>query len=133
MRAEQIKKFLPLLTAISEGKKIQYKNGFTWSDISSEAYWQFEDEDEPSMWRVKPESQLVPFTFEDAEFLIGKVIKVKEGCFTSLFHGVCAMITVVGNKGIDIGGRGEDPATYDTLLNYFTFLDGTPCGKLVNK
>ena len=124
MRAEQIKKFLPLLTAIAGGKTIQYKNGFTWSDISSEAYWQFEEEDEPSMWRVKPESQLVPFTFEDAELLIGKAIKAKNN---DVMIGLVISVLI---NGIYIHPNTQ-LTHFDYLLKNFTFLDGTPCGKLV--
>jgi len=128
---KDLTELLPILQAMEEGKPIQSRlsKSKNWEDLSLN-YEVYDLNLDICEYRIKPELQLVPFTFEDAEFLIGKAIKVKEGCSTSLFHGVCAMITVVGNKGVDIGGRGSDPATYDTLLNYFTFLDGTPCGKL---
>jgi len=121
MRANQIKEFLPLFTAIAEGKQMQCRTqNDMWMDIPLDAYWEFDQGDDPSMWRVKPESQLVPFSFEDAEFLIGKAVRNKESKYI-------ATITSVREFDCKI----FIDTDFNYLLEFFTFLDGTPCGKLV--
>ena len=121
MRANKIKEFLPLFTKIAEGKQIQYRTqNDVWIDIALDAVWEIEDEDEPSMWRVKPESQLVPFTFEDAEFLIGKAVRNKESKYIA---------TITSVREFDC--RIFIDTDFNYLLENFTFLDGSPCGKLV--
>lgn len=128
MYANHIKKFLPLLTAISEGKQIQYDDKGNWVDVKEGIDWYFDEGDKPSMWRIKPESQLVPFTFEDAEFLIGKVLKMKNGTTKS---PAFTLVISAGDRGVALGGSSDAAIPYDALLLGCTFLDGTPCGKLV--
>ena len=71
--------FLPLLNALAEGKTIQYLTlGGEWKDAKINYISDFTEDDEPEYYRIKPESQLVPFSFEDAEFLIGKPIRSKQ-------------------------------------------------------
>lgn len=65
-------------------------------------------------YRVK--EKYVPFTFEDAEFLIGKIVKRKT-------HNYTAMIISCTQLGTSV----DD---WEHLLDDFTFLDGSPCGKL---
>ena len=120
MNKDHVKKFLPLLTSIAEGKQMQYNDKDIWVDIDEDADWCFDEGDEPSMWRVKPESQLVPFTFEDAEFLIGKAVRNKESKYI-------ATITSVREFDCKI----FIDTDFNYLLEAFTFLDGSPCGKLV--
>ena len=60
--------------------------------------------------------EYVPFTFEDAEFLIGKVVKHKRDNWV-------VAITYCYKNETQIG-------TFEDLLCNFTFLDGSPCGKL---
>lgn len=70
-------------------------------------------------YRVKEEPKVpeyIPFTFEDAEFLIGKVVKCKTQDYT-------AMIISCTESGTNV----DD---WKPLLDDFTFLDGSPCGKL---
>lgn len=124
MNKDHVKKFLPLLTSIAEGKQMQYNDKDIWVDIDEDADWYFDEGDEPSMWRVKPEPQLVPFTFEDAELIICKVVIPKSG---NLLMGTIITVTEFG-CGISAN---TSYTSFDQLLDRFTFLDGSPCGKLV--
>jgi hypothetical protein len=72
-------------------------------------------------YRVKPKQELIPFDFSDAEKLIGKVVRHKEGLN-------CVAVLVECNlQHICIG---NDFERYEVLLQDYTFLDGSPCGKL---
>lgn len=56
MNQEQAKKYLPIITALAEGKKIQYKDPYLLSDWA--------DVDQPSFipgyeYRVKPEPKVI--------------------------------------------------------------------------
>ena len=70
-------------------------------------------------YRVKPEPEYIPFTFEDAEFLIDKAVKKKK-------QNYLAVITWCYNGATNMGD-------FKNLLEYYTFLDGSPCGKLKSK
>lgn len=67
----------------------------------------------------KPKPVYVPFTFADAEQLIGKAVKEKT-------HGVFGIVTWVLHDCVEIG---SDTITFSALFDWYTFLDGTPCGK----
>ena len=70
-------------------------------------------------YRVKEEPKepkYIPFTFEDAEFLIGKVVKSKDENWVEMISWCGDIATSVSN--------------YKTLLSDYIFLDGSPCGKL---
>ena len=66
--------------------------------------------------------EYIPYTFEDAELFIGKVIKNKKGTAVSMITGLNTKFINIYNS--DIG--------FNYLLDNYTFLDGTPCGKLIN-
>ena len=71
--------------------------------------------------RVKPESEpeYIPFTFDDAKDLVGRCIKSKDGT---------KMQTIVHlNQNHVFAGVGQ--MDYEWLLEDYTFLDGSPCGK----
>ena len=70
-------------------------------------------------YRVKKQPEYIPFTFEDAEILMGKVVKHKTA-------NHLAAITSCFNETTNMGG-------YKKLLEDYTFLDGSPCGKLKSK
>ena len=72
------------------------------------------------------EDEYEPFTFEDRELLRNKWIKTKiPGKLTKREE---FLINTIFTHGV-IGGLEHLDYTY--LLNHFTFLDGTPCGKKV--
>ena len=72
-------------------------------------------------YRVKEEPELVPFSYEDAELLIGKVLKHKHSADY-------VVVTRVSKPLVSLNGFNS---YYEELLDDFTFLDGSPCGKFV--
>ena len=109
-------KMIAVMQAYEDGKEIEYySDGCSeWKKATTPAWnWYTTD------YRVKPKPEYIPFTFEDAEFLIGKVVKHKTA-------NHLAVITSCFNESTNMGG-------YKKLLDYFTFLDGSPCGKLKSK
>jgi hypothetical protein len=80
----------------------------------------------------KPESKIVPFTFEDAGKLIGKSIRNKG-------TGNLFLIVSVHQEGISttndvqslehkIGIR-----SFENIFMFYEFLDGSPCGKIIEE
>lgn len=108
---EQLKMHWKEIQAWADGKQIQYRidDDCEWNDINDPAF--FPDYE----YRVKPEPILIPFDYSDAKFLIGKAIKHKTLNYVEL-------IKFISDKFVcDI--------SFDNLLEYYTFLDGSPCGK----
>lgn len=112
---EKARKAVEIGQAILEGKEIEFlplngewvKVHIPTLDISTYDY------------RVKPEPKYVPFTYEDANELIGKAVKHKSLNYVELIKFISD--THVGD------------ISFVELFQYYTFLDGTPCGKLVNR
>ena len=74
MTRERAKELLPIIKAYSEGKEIQWNrkttdswemchDGLTWSDVHN--------------YRIKPETKVVPYTYEEALTHIGKLVSDK--------------------------------------------------------
>jgi len=118
MTQKQVIKWWNEIEAFKNGKEIEMKQNCDEWVINRNPM--FTDEFE---YRVKPEPKYVPFTFEDAEFLIGKVIKTKSG-------KVIKTIVGVSPDGVDCGNTFS---YFNHLLHHYTFLDGSPCGKLENQ
>jgi hypothetical protein len=117
MTKDQMKRLLPIITAFTEGKKIEWKNrGGQWEPFEDGIF-----ADNAENFRIVPEPQLVPFTFKDAEFLIGKPVRDKDSV---------ALIVNVKPDTVHIS-NGSGAHSFTSLLRYFIFMDGTPCGKLV--
>ena len=72
-------------------------------------------------YRVKPQPKLVPLTFEDREMLRGKYLVAKE------YSKIETMITTISEDYVVIRGTA---ITYSELMDRYTFLDGSPCGKM---
>lgn len=80
--------------------------------------------------KKEPEKKYVPFNLNDKSTrakLRGAWVKVKDQ--TSWEE----QITAINSSFIFIGGNGEDGINPDYLLNHYEFVDGTPCGKLVEE
>lgn len=111
-----------VMLAFSEGKVIEFqKNGSNLWEIGDSFWWDWSRYD----YRIAPNQpkpkKLVPFTFKDAEQLIGKVIKGRT-------YGVIYLITGIGQEGVYVSMEGE--RDYLTLMRNFTFYpSGEPCGK----
>jgi hypothetical protein len=105
-----------VILAFLEGRDVQYLTiTGEWLDDTNPTF------NENSDYRIKPEPQLIPFNFSDAEMLIGRAVKSKDG----------KIISVITNLTINIVWLGDERILYDELLSDYTFLDGTPCGKEV--
>ena len=120
----ELKTLLPILIAIENGQTVECRGTIgEWYPITQDVHTTFYF-DESYEFRVKPEQKLVPFTFEDAESLIGKVVKTKNG------GNIIGVVISIFNCVISMGG---DKMTYNDLYRDFTFLDGSPCGKYINE
>jgi hypothetical protein len=119
MTREQFIKHWKLIEAFKNGAEIEFydEEDGEWENVSS-PYFSTADK-----YRVKPKQEVLPFTFDDAEFLIRKDVKRKNGKGITSIYGVeeTRVNTAFSNY------------TFDYLLEYFTFLDGSPCGKLANQ
>jgi len=110
-------KHYDVIVAWANGEEVQANNGAKWYDITSWIPTWNEDVE----YRIKPKSELIPFDFTDAEKLIGKVVRHKEG------FDCVAVLLECNLQHICIG---NDFEIYEVLLQDYTFLDGSPCGKL---
>lgn len=111
-----IQEMIAVMQAFAEGKDIQLRhlNYSEYYDCTKPG-WNWDSYD----YRVKEEPkqpEYIPFSFEDAEFLIGKTIIHNSGQEIRIITN-CNYITVEG-------------ICYTVLLKEYTFLDGSPCGKL---
>lgn len=114
---ERAMKAVEIGQAVLDGKEIEYRyrNDFRqWFGVHTPSL-NFDEYN----YRVKPEPKYVPFSFEDANDLMGKVIKKMDGTHVQKI--------VQLNRDYVFAGVGI--MDYEWLLKYYTFLDGTPCGK----
>lgn len=74
-------------------------------------------------YRVKQEPKLIPYSFEDAETLIGKAVKIKSNSEIMLITGVAKKFIFLASFGF---------YKFKDFLNECTWLDGSPCGKLID-
>ena len=80
--------------------------------------------------KKEPEKKYVPFDLtkeEDRAKLRGAWVKIKEQKSWE------EIITSINSTFIFIGGNGEDGIKPDYLLKHYEFVDGTPCGRLVEE
>lgn len=113
-----------VIIAWAEGKTIQYrmKGANKWLDYATTEISHIFFNNHSIEFRIKPKAKYIPFTFEDREFLRGKWVANKD-------TGVESMITFIG-KNTAFATR---YVSYIDLLERFIFLDGSPCGKLVEE
>ena len=116
--AEKIK----VMQAFLEYKDVWY---YEKQDLSSalqmnknwEPIWNWEVYD----YYIKEKPESVPFDESDAEFLIGKAIKIRQDVF---------LIVRINKHGAVVIDEDNCFIGFIYLLQNYTFLDGTPCGKL---
>lgn len=108
-----IEEKIAVMQAFADEKDVEYYNTSTekWCK-TKDPVWDWIRYD----YRVKKQPEYIPFTFEDAEFLIGKAVKSKDEKWIKM------LISFDEDYASNI--------SYETLLRDFTFLDGSPCGKL---
>ena len=93
--------------------QIKITNG--WTEASEPSF------NEGTDYRIKPQPQLIPFDFSDAEMLIGRAVKSKDGEIVSVITDLTRNTVWMSNAC----------KNYDELLSNYTFLYGEPCGKEV--
>lgn len=120
MTREKAANLWPVIKAYSEGKEIQISNRLDgkYSDVYSPSF-----DSSDSFYRVKPEKKLVSFTFEDADFLLGKTVVLKSTGSKRIIVGVVETGVTVGNGFWSF---------YEFRKEY-TFNDGTSCGKYIEE
>ena len=108
-----IEEKIAVMQAFKDGKEIEVYNIAKkgWFETNDPAWnWSITD------YRVKEESQYIPFTFEDWEIMIDKIVKHKKKPIIEKLTSFC--------------DDSVNAIFYNELLEEFTFLDGSPCGKL---
>lgn len=110
-------KYYNEIIAFAEGKTIQIRPmglNAKWVDTDNPQFMH-----EKVEYRIKPEPEYVPFTFEDREELRGKWYRRKStGVETAIYN---------------ISEEGINGYTWISALAVLEFLDGTPFGKLVEE
>ena len=120
MNKMQAKEFLPMIKALADGKIIQVKDNYDeWKDLKAPSFCE-----EVCNYRIKPESKLVPFTFEDNLLFRDKWIRQKD-------LKALSRLSWFGPISISLGDNNK--MTYIQLLDNFEFEDGSPCGKYTNE
>ncbi len=112
-------KHADLIIAWAEGAEIQIKQWSDWAECKDPA-WVYDNE-----YRIKPvppQPEYVPFTWEDRELLRGKWVKSK-----SIDDPNEYLIQAITRQSVFLLGTA---VPFGLLLKAYTFLDGTPCGKL---
>ena len=108
-----IEEKIAVMQAFADGKEIEVRNSkSTGYYLCKEPLWDWSSSD----YRIKTTPEYIPFTFEDAEFLIGKLVKSKNKNLVE--------------KIIWCNSTSTSASNYKALLSDFTFIDGSPCGKL---
>ena len=116
--AREIGPFRELKEAFESGEDIQYryKKG-DWVD-TPDPVWHTSYE-----YRIKPKPKYVPFTFEDAELFMNRVVIAKD-------KSCKAVITYADGEDVLLCSYRK---SYQYLFESYTFIDGSPCGKEVEE
>lgn len=115
-----IEEKIAVMQAFKEGKEIESKINFgvEWHDTATPS-WDFSTFE----YRVKPEPEppkYVPFSFDDD--LVGKVV---------INGNIKAIILAQKVDFVRVDAMAW--TDYIGLLKNYTFLDGSPCGKIIEK
>ena len=129
MNIERANHLIEILSAFKQGKTIQRELNDGWQDITTLTG---EDLKQATILidkkylelRVKPESTYIPFEMEDAKLFRDKWYRAKNG--TSL--GRINSFSQIEKYSCYINGIRNSE-----FLEYYTFEDGTPCGKLITE
>ena len=110
-------KHAELIKAWADGAEIEYYDECVkkWLHICSTPFWS-----DDLKYRVKPQQKLMPFTFDDARQILGKAVICKSE----------KRINVILGVDEDNVHLSTDFPSFKRLLDEYTFLDGTPCGKV---
>lgn len=123
MDRNQAKLLLPIIKAFAEGKEIQLKTvDKGWQDIHSASF-----DSNPKNYRIKPESDYRPF--KNGEECWQEMQKHQPfGWLKSRFAFV--HIIYISNRSVGYGSICGTTLhdNFDSVLEGFTFADGTPFG-----
>lgn len=114
-------KHAELIKAWADGAEIEFFDRCSerWLPASNLSWGEF------FQYRIKPEPKYVPFTWEDREQLRGKWVKRQgigpEKCIIAFSGGPLDYIVLAGDFW----------HSFAELFEQYTFLDGSPVGKLV--
>lgn len=122
MTKDRAKTLLPIIEAFTKNKVIQYYDEFDNIWINTyEPTWE-----NYTKYRIKPEPKYIPFTFEDM-----KNVRDKWIYFSNDTKQLMRINKYTDTKVVFSNTSNNTFYNYDDLLKFFSFEDGTPCGKLV--
>lgn len=123
MKRQQAKELLPIIQAFAEGKTIQYYMGAGWIDVSPDGAIDFSDN--PSKYRIKPESKYRPFANNEECW---KEMQKHQpfGWIKSNVDKHLYSILAITNNGCVLIDRSI--ISFQHFYKYNTFADGTPFG-----
>lgn len=125
MNREQAKELLPIIQAFAEGKTIQVQEDIDWCYLGDDADFNLN----PLRYRIKSEPKYRPF--ENAEECWQEMQKHQPfGWIKDKGDGYNVMITKVNDdeKTDNMSINGNGSWTFDGIMDYYTFADGTPFG-----
>ena len=116
MTREHVIKHWNEIQAFKDGKEIEMRrNGEEWK-LNRNPMFANDFE-----YRIKPEPELIPFDYSDAEFLIGKSVKRKDNS---------ELIQTIVQIQSDMIYIGVGVINFTYLLENCIFIDGSICGKI---
>lgn len=98
MTRETAKDFLPIIEAFIGGKTIQFDSGRDWEDLGDDVAFN----NEPILYRIKPEAVLVPMTSQDLPPVFWVRSKNPDGRFEWLAAACLPDGSFVGTCGTSI-------------------------------
>ena len=123
MNRQQAKKLLPIIQAYAEGKTIQYSYiGTGWIDVSTDGGVDFSDN--PSKYRIKPESKYRPFA--NKEECWNEMLKHQPFGWVKADYGQFVITEIRTSKATI--GRNDRLLDFDYIFSKYKFADGTPFG-----
>lgn len=125
MDKKKAKEFLPIITALAEGKTIQVLNDYSvWVNITNPEFNR-----SASRYRIKPEPKYVPYS--NKKELLKDSIK-HGGYVKHRFNNCFYFIESIYDNVIEIPHKGN--VSYQDFFNEYTWADDdSPCGILMSE
>ena len=118
-KMESIDYQISVMQAFKSGNTIESTpKEYTYWTVNDSPKWNWADVN----YRVKQKPKLTPYSFDDAEALIGKAIKLKK-------NSEIMLITFVSKNSVSLASYGT--LSFRKVLSECTWLDGSPCGKMI--
>lgn len=129
MNREEARKNAEVMIAFADGKEIEAKR------LNPDSVWVIATaplfDFSIAKYRVKPQPKLIPFTFEDRNLFMGKIVRFKKGLGFGNEYMVWSIVSC--DKSFVWMGTNSAGYNYDVLLYKFEFDDGSPCGKFMEE